>query len=137
MTTCMLQPFKNARSIAKDEEQIPISLTSMDTAACEASQALFMADGETILVANCGKDITLRDAFTSASWYGQLAGGSPLSYRWAAEVVQSIIETDQLEDIQATPLSDLPRRLLSGLDIATIHGPFVDFWGVCLKHRLV
>ena len=133
----MLQHFEKARRLAKDGKQIPISSSSTNTAAYEASQTLFMADGETVLVVNCGKDIPLRDAFTSASWYGQLAGGSSLNYRWATEVVQTIIETGQLERMPITPLMELPRRVLSYMDIATDHGPFVDFWGVCLKHRLV
>lgn len=71
-----------------------------------------------------GKDITVRDAYGLGSWYRQLAGLDCLCYRSATEMVTLPAEGDSICIL-------LPEQL------NTIHGAFVNFWAVCVKHELV
>jgi hypothetical protein len=73
---------------------------------------------------NVGEDITVRDAYGPPPWYRQLAGPAYLYYRSATEMAALRAEGDRIHIL-------LPEQL------NTIHGAFVSFWAVCMKHELV
>jgi hypothetical protein len=84
--------YGDDRELAKDLKAKPISNSSLRTAAAEASGGERLADMTTVGV-NVAKDITLRDAFTSASWYGAVAGPAPRNYRLAQDIAMGLAVT--------------------------------------------
>jgi hypothetical protein len=73
---------------------------------------------------NVGEDITVRDAYGPPPWCRQLAGPAYLYYRSATEMAALRAEGDRIHIL-------LPEQL------NTIHGAFINFWAVCVKHELV
>ena len=147
--------LSNAWKVAKVQKQIPISKGALELAIQAASQSTLLPDGTTVS-AMIGKDIPVRDAFNSIfSWYGQLAGSTALACRWAAEAVwrkvnsprditggdtSTSTDSNGLDDRKTTTICDMasgPLRNLSPTQIKHIHGPFLDFWSVCIRHELV
>jgi len=109
MSIGLLSHYRESRQVAVVLKQKPISNTANDVAAYMASPLTYFenhepsSDGATTLALHIAKDITLRDAFEGASWYGRLAGPACLHYRWATERVVGV----GLES------SEKPIRLLS------------------------
>ena len=77
----LLAHYRESRELAATLKQIPISNTAIDVAAYNASPMTYMGDGTgttgtmdttgTTLALQIAKDVTVRDAFTTSSWYGR------------------------------------------------------------------
>jgi hypothetical protein len=66
----LLTHYRESRQLAATLKQTPISDTATDVAAYNASPMTNMGDGTTLGL-HVAKDIPIRDAFTTSSWYGR------------------------------------------------------------------
>jgi hypothetical protein len=120
--------FQNSREFARRTGQIPVSNHATETTTQEAGLFNLLPD-RTSLLLNVGKDIPLRDAFGQASWYNEVAGTSPRTWILATEEAsRRIRKRERNQEIS---------RKLGEEEITYLHGAYLNFWAVCIRHSMV